>query len=219
MRKAVLFDMDGVLFDSEQAVIDCWDPVAERYGIKDILPKLLACIGITEEASARVFRDAYGEDFPYERYRKEVNERYRKMRAEGRLPMKPGVTEILSWLRERKIPAAVASSGPQKHVAELLAMAGIDGCFQAVIGGDMVKRGKPAPDCFLAAAEALGADPSECIVIEDSYQGVRAGHAAGMTVYMVPDLLPPTEESYQLAKAVLPSLCAVRKEIENGLSS
>ena len=216
MLKAVIFDMDGVLFDSEQAIIDCWIPVAEKYGIRDVVPQLMKCIGITESESAKVFRSVYGQDFPYEKVRKEVNDEYRKFCDEGRLPVKPGVRELLSYLEANGIRTAIASSGDRDHVRRLLEKAGILPYFQVIVGGDMVARSKPAPDVFLKAEEELRKLVQEDIlpkedirIIEDSYQGVRAACAAGIPVIMVPDLLPPTEECKEKAERILPSLVEV----------
>ena len=216
MLKAVIFDMDGVLFDSEQAIIDCWIPVAEKYGIRDVVPQLMKCIGITESESAKVFRSVYGQDFPYEKVRKEVNDEYRKFCDEGRLPVKPGVRELLSYLETNGIRTAIASSGDRDHVRRLLEKAGILPYFQVIVGGDMVARSKPAPDVFLKAEEELRRLMQEDIlpkedirIIEDSYQGVRAACAAGIPVIMVPDLLPPTEECKEKAERILPSLVEV----------
>ena len=244
MLKAVIFDMDGVLFDSEQAIIDCWIPVAEKYGIRDVVPQLMKCIGITESESAKVFRSVYGQDFPYEKVRKEVNDDYRKFCDEGRLPVKPGVRELLSYLEANGIRTAIASSGDRDHVRRLLEKAGILPYFQVIVGGDMVARSKPAPDVFLKAEEELrrlvqddirkqvsvkdeitkdgiakAVLPKEDIrIIEDSYQGVRAACAAGIPVIMVPDLLPPTEECEEKAEQILSSLVEVLAlfEKENG---
>lgn len=216
MIKAVIFDMDGVLFDSEQAIIDCWIPVAEKYGIRDVVPQLMKCIGITESESAKVFRSVYGQDFPYEKVRKEVNDEYRKFCDEGRLPVKPGVRELLSYLETNGIRTAIASSGDRDHVRRLLEKAGILPYFQVIVGGDIVTRSKPAPDVFLKAEEELRKLVQEDIlpkedirIIEDSYQGVRAACAAGIPVIMVPDLLPPTEECKEKAERILPSLVEV----------
>ncbi|MBQ6469209.1 MAG: HAD family phosphatase [Lachnospiraceae bacterium] len=232
MLKAVIFDMDGVIFDSERSIIDCWIPVAEKYGIPDVLPQCLKCIGITETQSAKVFREVYGQDLPYEKIRKEVNEMYREFCDAGRLPMKKGVRELLGFLKENGIRIALASSGGRAHVEHLLGNAGILDYFEAVIGGDMVTRGKPAPDVFLKAVEELdrtcgksaeageqGGEilPGDCLVIEDSYQGIRAAYAAGIPVIMVPDLLPPTEECGEKAEKILPSLTEVLQELKERL--
>ena len=226
MLQAVIFDMDGVIFDSEQSIIDCWIPIAEKYGIRDVVPQCLKCIGITETESAKVFREVYGQDFPYEKIRKEVNAMYREFCDAGKLPMKKGVTELLGFLKEKDVRIALASSGDRKHVERLLGNADILDYFEAIAGGDMVARGKPAPDVFLKALEELNRmrrengdtdvreteiQPADCLVIEDSYQGIRAACAAGMPVVMVPDLLPPTEECSEKTEAVFTSLEEVKE--------
>ena len=224
MLKAVIFDMDGVLFDSEQAIIDCWVPVAQKHGITDVVPQCLKCIGITETESAKVFRSVYGQDFPYEKIRKEVNEAYREFCDQGKLPVKPGVTELLEYLADSGVKIALASSGDRSHVERLLGKAGILRFFSVIVGGDMVTRGKPAPDVFLKALDELnraGQNPiekQETLIIEDSHQGIRAAHAAQIPAVMVPDLLPPTEECEQKTLAVFKDLLEVKAFIETQCS-
>ena len=133
------------------------------------------------------------------------HERY----GNGRLPLKPGVVEILEELRRRKVKVALASSTRKAVVEQELRDAGILHYFEKVICGDMVERSKPAPDIFLKTCEELGVEPERSYAIEDSYNGIRSAHGAGMRPIMVPDLSEPTEEMERLAVAILPDLLAV----------
>lgn len=192
--KAVIFDMDGVIFDSERATYLCWKKVAEDHGLERMDEVYRRCIGVTLEVTRQICLDAYGEDFPYEKFAKEASELYHERYDGGRLPIKEGVREILSYLKENGIPTAIASSTRQNRVVSQLDEAGLLGFFDVVVGGESVSKSKPAPDIFLYAAEQLGIAPADCVVIEDSFNGIRAAHAAGMIPVMVPDMLEPDDE-------------------------
>ena len=206
--KAVIFDMDGVIFDSERLVIECWEVVAAKHNIPDIVEICMRVQGNNREETGKRFREKYGNDFPYEAYKKEVTALFRERYGEGRLPLKPGVTEILKELKRNHIPVALASSTRSDIVKLELAEANLLSCFDAVLGGDMASRSKPEPDIFLAAAADLQAEPESCYVLEDSHNGIRAAYRAGMHPIMVPDMQQPTEEIRGMAEAVLENLPA-----------
>ena len=212
--KAVIFDMDGVIFDSERATYLCWKKVAEDHGLAGMDEVYRRCIGVTVEVTRQICLDAYGEDFPYERFDKEASILYHEKYDGGRLPVKEGVRDILSYLKESGIPTAIASSTRQERVVSQLTEAGLIGFFNVIVGGESVSRSKPAPDIFLYAAEKLGTEPADCVVIEDSFNGIRAAHAAGMIPVMVPDMLEPDEEICGKCKAVCPTLTEVRKILQ-----
>ena len=207
--KAVIFDMDGVIFDSKRATYLCWKKVAEDHGLERMDEVYRRCIGVTLEVTRQICLDAYGEDFPYEQFAKEASELYHERYDGGRLPIKEGVREILSYLKGNGIPIAIASSTRQKRVTTQLDEAGLLSYFDAVVGGESVSRSKPAPDIFLYAAERLGIAPEDCVVIEDSFNGIRAAHAAGMQPVMVPDMLQPDEEITGMCVAVRKTLTEV----------
>lgn len=209
LYKAVVFDMDGVIFDSERAVMQCWKEVASRHNIPDIEKAILACTGTTMVRTREIMLNLYGADFPYDEYARESSAIFHSRYDGGRLPMKPGVKELLTFLKERGKKIALASSTRQQVVTDELRDAGIIEYFDRIICGDMVSRSKPAPDIFLKACEALNISPSDSYAIEDSYNGIRAAHAGGLHPIMVPDLLPADEEMQSLAEIVLPSLTSV----------
>lgn len=212
----VIFDMDGVIFDTEQFYIDCCVPAAEKVGLTGMREVALGCIGLTVEETEKRLIAAYGENAPLKDFHEETFRIFRRRYEEKGLPIKPGVREILSWLREAGTKVALASSTYTDTVRTELADADLIDYFDVIIGGDMAKRSKPAPDIFLQAAEALGADPSECFIIEDSFNGIRAAFAAGARPLMVPDLLEPDEEIRGMAEAVFPSLYEVLKLFREG---
>ena len=209
LYKAVVFDMDGVIFDSERAVMQCWKEVASRHNIPDIEKAILACTGTTMVRTREIMLNLYGADFPYDEYVRESSVIFHSRYDGGRLPMKPGVKELLTFLKEHDKKIALASSTRQQVVTDELRDAGIIEYFDRIICGDMVSRSKPAPDIFLKACEELNISPSDSYAIEDSYNGIRAAHAGGLHPIMVPDLLPADEEMQSLAEIVLPSLTSV----------
>lgn len=209
LYKAVVFDMDGVIFDSERAVMQCWKEVASRHNIPDIEKAILACTGTTMVRTREIMLNLYGADFPYDEYARESSVIFHSRYDGGRLPMKQGVKELLTFLKERGKKIALASSTRQQVVTDELRDAGIIEYFDRIICGDMVSRSKPAPDIFLKACEELNISPSDSYAIEDSYNGIRAAHAGGLHPIMVPDLLPADEEMQSLAEIVLPSLTSV----------
>ena len=206
---AVVFDMDGVIFDSERAVMQCWKELAEKYQIPDIEQAVLSCTGTTMKRTREIMLETYGAEFPYDTYAKESSAIYHSRYDGGRLPMKLGVVELLTFLKEEGKKIALASSTRRQTVTNQLRDAGILDFFDQVICGDMVERSKPAPDIFLKACEELGVKPERAYAIEDSYNGIRAAHAGKLHPIMVPDLLPETAEMREKAEVVLSSLLEV----------
>lgn len=204
--QAVIFDMDGILLDSERIVIECWKRLAERYGIRDVEKTCFAVTGTSSRVTEEIFMQTYGPDFPYRKYKTEQYAIQEEMYPGGALPLKPGVHEIFDHLHAHGVPFALATSAREAKVRYELEAVGIFGFFDFVICGDQLKASKPAPDIFLRAAEGLGADPKDCFVIEDSHNGIRAARNGGMHPVMVPDLMPVTQEMRDLAEAVLSSL-------------
>ncbi|HJB14604.1 MAG TPA: HAD family phosphatase [Candidatus Blautia excrementipullorum] len=214
MIKAVVFDMDGVIFDSETLVIKTWEMVAEKYGFSNVEKVCRKCLGTNAEATRKIFLDFYGEDFPYDKYKKEMSSLFHQYAAGGKLPKKTGVTEILEYLKENNIKTGLATSTRKDVVLKELDEGGILPFFDAVVCGDMVNRSKPEPDIYLEACRQLQTDPSLCCAVEDSYNGIRAASRAGMRAIMVPDIAEPTEEMKELAECILPSLLEVKKYLE-----
>lgn len=210
----VIFDMDGVIFDSEILVLQCWREVAERHGIENVDVACHECLGTNSVVSKGIFLKHYGEDFPYDEYKQEMAEVFFSHASGGKLAKKPGVEELLGYLKEHGFKVGLASSTREALVRKELSEGGLIEYFDQIIGGDKVKRSKPEPDIFLEACRRLGAEPEKCYVIEDSYNGIRAAHAAGMHPIMVPDLMEATDEMRGLAEAVLGSLYEVLEYID-----
>ncbi len=219
MLDAVIFDMDGVIFDSERKVVECWQEIAAKYNIQGIEDVCQKCLGTTYAVTRLIMLEHYGEDFPYEEYKAEASALYHERYDGGRLPMKPYIKELLEWLKINNIKTAVASSTRSEVVISQLKDAGLFDYYDAVIGGDMVQASKPAPDIFLRACEELKVSPINAYGIEDSYNGIRSLSAAGMHPIMVPDMAPPTDEMEGLAEVILPSLKEVTEYLEKELLS
>lgn len=207
---AVIFDMDGVIFDSERLVLSCWEKVGEKYGFQGIDEVFLPCIGTNEVKTKEIVMDYYGQDFPYETFRQEASVLFHERVDLDGLPVKKGVREILDYLKEQEIPTAVASSTRLEAVSGELKQAGLYEYFKVVMGGDQLKRSKPEPDIYLMTCEKMDVIPSRAYAIEDSYNGIRSSFRAGMRPIMVPDMLPATEEMRQKSVAVLDDLLMVR---------
>lgn len=212
--RAVIFDMDGVIFDSERMVLVCWERLAEKYHLSRMREAYMPCIGVNDARMKEIMKDFYGRDFPHDAFREEASALFHEMVRQEGLPVKKGVRELLAYLTKRNIPVGLASSTRLALVAEELTAAGLYEYFQAVTGGDQLKRSKPEPDIYLMACEKLGVRPEETYAVEDSYNGIRAAHSAGMMPVMVPDLLQPTEEMYEKSVAVLEDLVCVREWLE-----
>lgn len=204
--EAVVFDMDGVIFDSERAFRDCWVEFAKKYNLENIGEVYLRCTGVTTEGIRKILTDEYGADFPFDAYIKDTYALFHKRYDGGRLPMKEGVRELLSFLRESKKKIALASSTKTEMVKDELRDAGLIDYFDKIVGGDMVTRSKPEPDIFLRACEELGVTPDNAYAVEDSFNGIRSAHCGGLMPIMVPDLNEPDGEMKEKAVAILPTL-------------
>ncbi len=213
--KAVVFDMDGVIFDSEVKVVECWKVIADKYHIPDIETTCIDCMGQNQAMAKDKFLAKYGEDFPYVEYKKEMSDLFHSRYDNGRLPMKPGVVEILKYLKAQGKLIALASSTRREVVTRELRDAGVLNYFDAVICGDMVNKSKPEPDIFLKACEELGVKTNEAYAIEDSHNGIKAASRGGLRPIMVPDLMPVNQEMKELSLDILDSLLEVKTYLEN----
>lgn len=208
---AVVFDMDGVLFDTEKLFLDTYKEVAEEKGMVYLEKAVMGCIGLNIKDTEALFQKEYGGDFSFAEYHAICTERARRKIEEHGLPMKAGVRALLTYLREEGYRIALASSTSRRGVLGHLARAEITGFFEVIIGGDMVERGKPEPDIYLRACEELGTAPGNTIAIEDSPNGIRSAYAAGLKPIMVPDLIAPTPEIERLLYAKCESLMGVKE--------
>lgn len=210
--------MDGVLFDSERVYKELWEYIARQRGIT--LPPDFAegICGLSGEESDKAICRFYQTD-DASPIRRQCLDMMRE-RMEKHVPIKTGVAEMLMYLKEKSIPVAVASGSNREQVVKNLFRSGLADYIDVVVGGNEVVNGKPDPYIFCYAAELIGQDPRDCMVFEDSLNGVRAGAAAGARVIMIPDLVQPTEEIRPLCYSICPTmheaLAIVRGEAEEG---
>lgn len=207
---AVIFDMDGVIFDSERLVLECWEKLADEYHLERIREVFIPCIGTNSAMTRQIVVNFYGEDFPYDEFIRKSSGLFHEIADQDGLPVKKGVRELLDFLKENHVPTAVASSTRLQSVTQELKQAGLYDYFQVVMGGDQLKRSKPEPDIYLMTCEKLGVKPETAYAIEDSYNGIRSSYHAGMKPIMVPDMLSPTEEMRGKSIVVLEDLLQVR---------
>lgn len=210
--RGAIFDMDGLMFDTERIYIKAEKITGKEFGIDiDALPDLM---GVSEHEGERIYKKCFGEDFDYGKYRARKVEILEEDIETNGLPKKPGLDEILELLREQKIPIALATASDRSLAEDYLKRADVAGYFQAMVCGDMVEKGKPDPETFCTAAELLGTKPEETLVLEDSYNGIRAAHRGGFIGCMVPDTQEPTEEMRETAFRVFDSLLDVVRCLE-----
>ena len=215
--KALIFDMDGLLFDTEEIYCQANLAMAPQFGLTGYDRDYYArYIGVSDEESKRMYyRDfaAVGQgvidDFIAASYA-QVRELYRRSGA----PLKPGAKELLAYLKQQEIPAIVASSNNREFVDLLLERGGIADYFIGSISGDDVSRAKPDPEIVLKAVAQLGVAPDSCLMLEDSLNGIKASHAAGVPVVMVPDLIAPNAEAEAKCLAIVASLLDVPALLE-----
>ena len=209
---AVIFDMDGLMFDTERLARDAWRRAMAEHGYALDDEVYLTAVGRTVDGACGVFVDAFGPGLPIADI-EAAKARYLRDLLEPGPPLKPGLLTLLDGLEALRLPLAVASATARAEIERRLAGVGLLRRFGAVVGGDEVAHGKPAPDLFLLAADRLGARPGGCLVFEDSEAGVHAAVAAGMAVVVVPDLVEPSSSVRALAEAVLPSLAEALKVV------
>ncbi|MBX3591389.1 MAG: HAD family phosphatase [Burkholderiaceae bacterium] len=217
-HRAVVFDLDGLMVDTERIALECWIEAAGTFGWEITRETCLALVGLDSRESRQALLDRMGGSFPMSEVSARGRVRYlERLRGEG-VQVKPGLVELLDWLAARAVPVAVATSTQQELALEKLALAGLRERFETIVGGDQVPRGKPAPDVYREAIARIGAEPAHCIALEDSEIGLRAAHAAGATCIVVPDLMPPSPAYEPLAHAIVPSLREARELLATMLS-
>jgi len=214
--EAVLFDMDGLLIDTEAVYIDALQDAARDLQIEISLDFCHSMIGISGRECDVMIQNFYGAEFRIDRFRERFSGHARR-RLDSHLPVKPGVVEMLDFLAGRGLRLAVATGSGRLTAERHLGKAGLIERFAAVATRDDVENAKPAPDVYLEAARRLGVAPERCIAFEDSNVGLTAAHAAGTMAFMVPDILPPLPEVRAKCLRVFGDLHEARRLLEDSL--
>lgn len=203
--KAIIWDMDGTMFDTEQLDLSCWEEICMAHGYKEPRPTLVSCIGKNVRDTDEILMRHFGSDFDIASLRAEQHALLQKKIDEFGIPIKDGILETLAWTATHSIPNGLASSSNRARIIANLETSDLCKHFDVIIGGDQITQGKPDPEIFLKAAEELGVRPEECIVFEDSQYGIIAANEAGMHVVMIPDLISPTDEILKRTNYLLTS--------------
>lgn len=204
--KAVVFDMDGVLFDTERVYFEAWDQVAAEMGI-DITEIRWQCAGHNAADTTRLFDEYFGGRVSYAEFGARKTARFQQLLAEQGVPVKPGLYETLDWLKQNGYRIALATSTKREGAVSNLTATNILSYFDVLVTGDMFAHGKPDPEVYLTACRLLGSQPAQTYAVEDSYAGLESAHRAGLRAVMIPDLFPPNEFTRAVA-VEYPSLTA-----------
>ena len=207
---AVVFDMDGLLFDTERFYAEAIMTAAREVGCPMSHDIFLRLVGGSREDNHAFLLRHYGSDYPLAALVSTWGRHYRALTSTG-LPLKPGAIELLDLLDELGLSRAIATSNTHATIQHNMGPHALADRFHAIVGHGDYASGKPSPDPFLKAAERLGVAPGLCLALEDSHNGVRSASAAGMMTIMVPDLIAPTEEIRGLCTFVLDDLHAVHR--------
>lgn len=210
--EAIIFDMDGLMFDSERATRDAYHEVAKEDGFDFSDDFYVTLLGKNQKSIFKTFTDHYGDDFPiadvFARTHQKIRERYDR---EG-VPVKEGLEDLLKTCRKLGLKTVVATSSERSRVDDLLQRTGLTEYFDESICGDEIENGKPNPEIFLKAAEKVGVRPEQAWVLEDSKAGIEAAHRANIPVICVIDLIEPDNSS--LCLDVVPSLKNVNEKVK-----
>ncbi len=207
---AVIFDMDGLLLDTESIALATFIAACRETGFEPDLTVYRRCIGTTYQNTREILTQGYGKAFDYERVSKSWSRRFAAETENRPVPLKEAARGILDDLAEAKTKMAVVTSTRRSTAVKELTNVGIRDFFALVIGGDEVQRGKPEPDIYLKACAALAEAPEKCLALEDSDNGVRAAWRAGLTVIQVPDLVEPAPAVRALGHRIVKSLREVQ---------
>lgn len=206
MIHSVIFDMDGLMFDTERLSNEAFYEAQEELGIT-VDPQMLNSMkGVNKEGCERIMRSYFGEDADLEHYRKVRRKYFDEYLAKYGVPVKKGLKSLLTFLKENHYKIILATSTPEAEATKHLKMAEVYHYFDGLVFGNMVSKSKPAPDIFLKAVEMSGFKAEECLVLEDSYNGIEAGFAAGCHVIMVPDTIAPNQRMKDICNEIVESL-------------
>ena len=214
--QAVVFDMDGLVLDSEPTFQRAWQQAADALGLILADADCRAFSGRQYADIEQALRERFGPEFPLQTFRERSADCWHRHVEAFGIPVKPGFDRLIELLRRRRIPFCLATNSGRSNTLECLRLAGIHDRFDEIVSRDQVNRAKPAPDLFLEAAKRLSAVPGECLVLEDSAIGIDAAHRAGAIPLLITDQPRVVEEAADQPFLVLPSLLSVADLLESG---
>lgn len=206
MIKALLFDMDGLLLDSERVVQESWNAAGEALGYGKVGEHIYNTLGMNAAGRKEYFNNVFGTGFPYEEFQKLSRKAFFNVADQEGIPLKPGAKEIIFYAKQMGYKVGLVTSSRKEYAVDVLKKAGIFSCFDGCIFGDMVSKSKPDPEIYEKGCKMLGEEPEWCIAFEDAPAGVIAASAAGIDVIMVPDLVQPDDAIRMRTWKVLDSL-------------
>ncbi len=209
MEKAIVFDMDGVLFDTERVCNIIWMELFRELHLENAETAMKACVGMNRKGEAAYFAEHYPE-VDFDRFADRLSGGILRWLDENGTPVMKGAREILTWLRENMWKTALASSSRLSSIEHHLKDTGLYEMFDVIVAGDMVTNGKPHPEIYLTACQRLNADPATTYAVEDSRNGLISAYDAGMMTILVPDTIEPTPEMLEIAYRTEKDLLCVR---------
>ncbi len=206
---AILFDMDGLVLDTEKLYTRFWQEAAQKLGYPMTREQALGMRSLNRGVGLAKMQSYFGPDVDYDKIRQKRIELMDAFVEKEGVALKPGIHELLAYIKERGIKTAIATSSPLERTILYLSSVGLENSFDELVSGYMVEKGKPEPDIYLYAAEKLGVEPSRCMVLEDSPAGILAAYRAGCLPVMIPDQDEPEEETRKILFAEKRSLAEV----------
>jgi beta-phosphoglucomutase family hydrolase len=216
--ECVIFDMDGLILDTERLSFEAWRKILKKYGRVMTRETYTTLMGITYENVVNRLIEIYGQELPIAEIYAEKNMEVLKFMHDNGVPVKPGIYELLDFLVERNYKLALATSTSREKAVNLLERVGIKDKFGVMVFGDEVVNSKPDPEIFLKAAEKLGVNPEKCIVLEDSSAGIEAAYRAGMKGINIPDLKMPDEKIRKYSHKIFSRLLDVRDYLKESVA-
>ena len=210
MIKAVIFDMDGVILDSESVCDKTWEAALAEEGFVDDKDAINKCRGTNYADTCKILHELYGSDFPAEKFMARGSELFHQVENEQGIPLLPYAKEVLEYLSAKYI-VALASSTREASVRRLLKDKDVLGYFKTLTTGDMVSHSKPDPEIYRLACASIGLPPEVCVAVEDSPNGIKSAYTAGLKVVMVPDRIAPSKEIEKLCWQICPNLYELEK--------
>ena len=212
----VIFDMDGLMFDTEKVVIKAWDYAGEKIGVGKAGFMVYKTLGMNRAASNNVWKEEFGDRYSEEGLRKYTKEFLKKYYDENTVPVKKGSYVLLDFLKSKQCKMAVASSSARHEVEKYLKDTGVKDYFLDIVCGDMIENSKPEPDIYLKACELIGEEPENCYALEDSKNGLLSAYRAGCKPIMILDLWQPDEEIMKIIVARYDDLEQLKAAFESG---